>query len=271
MAMSTVGVLGGFWLSTLVLGRRFMPSLGDPRWIMAIAVSSLVISIVIAIIYFWREKTALTEAALEREQRRAAEIERVALAANLRALQAQIEPHFLFNTLANVTSLIEPEPARARHMLEAFIRFLRASLAATRRSTTTLADEFALIADFLEVLKVRMGERLQVSVDLPPGLGAVEIPPMLVQPVVENAIRHGLEPKVEGGRLDLRARREGERLVLEVADTGVGFGEATTGGLGLANIRERLRLAHGDGGRLSIRANPPGGTIVAIELPVAWP
>jgi LytS/YehU family sensor histidine kinase len=94
---------------------------------------------------------------------------------------------------------------------------------------------------------------------------------MLVQPVVENAIRHGLEPKVEGGRLDLCARREGERLVLEVADTGVGFGEATTGGLGLANIRERLRLAHGDGGRLSIRANPPGGTIVAIELPVAWP
>ena len=271
MAMSTVGVLGGFWVSTLVLGRRFMPSLGDPRWIMAIAVSSLVISIVIAIIYFWREKTALTEAALEREQRRAAEIERVALAANLRALQAQIEPHFLFNPLANVTSLIEPEPARARHMLEAFIRFLRASLAATRRSTTTLADEFALIADFLEVLKVRMGERLQVSVDLPPGLGAVEIPPMLVQPVVENAIRHGLEPKVEGGRLDLRARREGGRLVLEVADTGVGFGEATTGGLGLANIRERLRLAHGDGARLSIRANPPGGTIVAIELPVAWP
>jgi len=116
-----------------------------------------------------------------------------------------------------------------------------------------------------------MGGRLQVSLDLPPGLGAVEIPPMLVQPVVENAIRHGLEPKVEGGRLDLRARREGDRLVLEVADTGVGFGEATTGGLGLANIRERLRLAHGDVARLSIRANAPGGTIVAIELPVTWP
>jgi LytS/YehU family sensor histidine kinase len=94
---------------------------------------------------------------------------------------------------------------------------------------------------------------------------------MLVQPVVENAIRHGLEPKVEGGRIDLLARREGSRIVLEVADTGIGFGEATAGGVGLANIRERLRLAHGDGARLSIRANAPQGTIVAIELPVGGP
>ena len=189
----------------------------------------------------------------------------------MRALQAQIEPHFLFNTLANVTSLIEPDPARAKHMLETFIRFLRASLAATRRSSTTLADEFALIGDFLEVLEVRMGERLQVAIDLPADLGAIEIPAMLLQPVVENAIRHGLEPKVEGGRIELRARREGGTLVLEVADTGVGFGEATAGGVGLANIRERLRLAHGDAARLSIRANAPQGTIVAIELPVAAP
>jgi two-component sensor histidine kinase len=271
MVISTVGVIIGFWLATKVIGRNFLGDFGDPRWFLAVAFASFVISVVIAIIYFWREKSALAEAALEREQRRAADIEREALAANLRALQAQVEPHFLFNTLANVTSLIDPDPARARHMLEAFIRFLRASLAATRRSATTLADEFALIADFLEVLKVRMGERLQVAVDLPAGLAAVQIPPMLVQPLVENAIRHGLEPKVEGGRLDLRARREGGRLVLEVSDTGMGFGEATSGGVGLANIRERLRLAHGDGARLAIRANSPQGTVVSIELPWGGP
>jgi LytS/YehU family sensor histidine kinase len=218
--------------------------------------------------YFWREKSALAEAALEREQRRAADIEREALAANVRALQAQVEPHFLFNTLANVTSLIDQDPARAKHMLETFIRFLRASLAATRRSSTTLADEFALIEDFLEVLAVRMGDRLQIALDLPADLGAIEIPAMLLQPVVENAIRHGLEPTVEGGRISLRARREGGKLVLEVADTGVGFGEATAGGLGLTNIRERLRLAHGAEARLTIRENAPQGTIVAIEVPL---
>jgi sensor histidine kinase YesM len=267
--MSTLGVIAGFWLATQILGRKFMPSLDEPRTILGIAISSLVISVVIAIVYFWREKGALAEAALERERRRAADIEREALAANLRALQAQVEPHFLFNTLANVTSLIEADPARARHMLEAFIRFLRASLAATRRPGTTLADEFALIGDFLEVLKVRMAERLEVRLHLPGELAAVEVPPMLVQPVVENAIRHGLEPQVEGGRLDLRARREGGRLVIEVADTGVGFAEATAGGLGLANVRERLRLAHGEAARLTVRGNVPQGTVVAIELPLA--
>jgi sensor histidine kinase YesM len=271
MGMSTVGVVAGFWVSTLFLGRSFMPSLSEPRWILAIVISSLVISVVIAIIYFWREKSALADAALERESRRIADIEREALAANLRALQAQVEPHFLFNTLANVTSLIDSDPARARHMLESFIRFLRASLAGTRRACTTLADEFALIGDFLEVLKVRMADRLQVRLDLPAELAAIEMPPMLLQPVVENAIRHGLEPKVEGGCIELRARREGGKLVLEVADTGVGFAEATAGGLGLTNIRERLRLAHGAEARLTIRENAPQGTIVAIEVPLPAP
>ena len=269
VAVSTMGVIAGFWVATLVLGREILPRLGDPRWLIAIVVTSLVISIVLAIIFFWREKSAMAEAALEREQRRAANIEREAMAANLRALQAQIEPHFLFNTLANVTSLIDADPARARHMLESFIRFLRASLAATRRSTTTLADEFALIGNFLEVLKVRMDDRLQVGIDLPAELAAIEIPPMLVQPVVENAIRHGLEPKVEGGTIELRARRAGGRLFVEIADTGIGFADATSAGVGLANIRERLRLAHGDQARLTIRENAPNGTIVVLELPVA--
>jgi sensor histidine kinase YesM len=267
MAITTVGVIAGFWVAYGLLGREFLPRMGDARWVIGVAITSMVISIVLAIVFFWREKSAIAEAALEREQRRTADIEREAMAANLRALQAQIEPHFLFNTLANVTSLIDSDPARAKHMAESFIRFLRASLAATRRSRTTLADEFALIGDFLAVLKVRMGDRLDIGIDLPADLAGLEIPPMLVQPVVENAIRHGLEPKVEGGLVELRARRTDGRLVLEVADTGVGFGEATSGGVGLANIRERLRLAHGDAARLAIRENAPGGTVVAIELP----
>ena len=271
MLVSTCGVIAGFWIASLYLGREFLPRMYDPRWIIAIAVTSMVISIVLAVIFFWREKSALAEAALEREQRRVAEIGREATVANLRALQAQIEPHFLFNTLANVTSLVDADPARARHMLETFIRFLRATLHASRRTSTTLADEFALIRYFLEVLQVRMGDRLRVELDLPEELAGVEIPPMLVQPVVENAIRHGIEPKVEGGTIALRARRESGHLVLEVADTGVGFSGATAAGVGLANVRERLRLAHGAAGRLTVRENPPQGTIVALEFPVATP
>jgi len=271
MLVSTGGVVAGFWIASLYLGREFLPRMSDPRWIVAIAITSMVISIVLAIIFFWREKTALAEAALEREQRRTADIGREAMAANVRALQAQIEPHFLFNTLANVTSLVDADPARAKHMLESFIRFLRASLAATRRSATTLGDEFALIADYLAVLKVRMDDRLEVRVDLPAELAGVRIPPMIVQPVVENAIRHGLEPKVEGGMIELRAYREEGRLIVEVGDTGVGFADATTGGVGLANVRERLRLTHGDAARLTVRGNAPAGTVVAIELPLPAP
>ncbi|MBL0142702.1 MAG: histidine kinase [Betaproteobacteria bacterium] len=271
MTISTAGVVIGFWLATGLLGHQILPRLGDPGWILAIAMTSLVISIVIGIIFFWRQKSALAEAALAREQRRAADIEREATVANLRALQAQIEPHFLFNTLANVTSLIDADPARARHMLETFIRFLRATLAGTRRTSTSLADEFSLIRDFLEVLKIRMGDRLEVRMDLPAELAAIEIAPMLVQPVVENAIRHGIEPKVEGGTIELRARRIEGRLLLEIADTGVGFSDATAGGVGLANVRERLRLSHGEAARLSVRDNVPQGTVVALEFPVAAP
>ena len=268
MALGTVGVLIGFWIAAGLLGREILPRLGDHRWFLAVALTSLAVSVVMSIVFFWRERSALADAALEREQRRAADIQREATAANLRALQAQIEPHFLFNTLANVTSLIEAEPATAKHMLESFIRFLRASLAATRRSRSALADEFALVSDFLAVLKIRMRDRLEFAMVLPPELAAVELPPMLLQPLVENAIRHGLEPKLEGGRVTLEARRERDRLILEVRDTGVGFADATTGGVGLANVRNRLQLAQGEAARLTVRDNSPCGTIVAIEWPL---
>jgi LytS/YehU family sensor histidine kinase len=267
MVLSTAGVIAGFMLSRLLLGRDVVPNMGNHQWMVGVAATSVVISVVLSTVFFWRERSALAEAELEREQRRVADAEREAMAANLRALQAQIEPHFLFNTLANVTSLIESDPGRAKHMAETFIRFLRASLAATRRSRTTLGEEFALVREYLEVLKVRMGDRLEVRVDLPGELAGTEIPPMLLQPLVENAIQHGLEPEVRGGTVELRARRGAGVVVVEVADTGAGFGEVTSGGVGLANVRERLRLAHDGRGRLSIRENAPRGTIVTVELP----
>jgi sensor histidine kinase YesM len=193
--------------------------------------------------------------------------EREATLANLRALQAQIEPHFLFNTLANVTSLVDSDPAAARRMLESFNRFLRASLAATRTESTTLGADAELIAAYLEVLQVRMGKRLEWRIDVPPDLADYALPPMLLQPVVENAIRHGLEPKVEGGEVVMRARREAGRVRIEVADTGMGFAPTTRGGLGLSNLRDRLRVLYGGSAELSIAENRPAGTLVTIALP----
>ncbi|HUP96606.1 MAG TPA: sensor histidine kinase [Usitatibacter sp.] len=265
--LSTAGVLVGFLVVALAFEPAALEWMLRPRWIGVMGLSSGLISLILALVFFSREREARTEAALERERLRAGRIERDAALSELRALQAQIEPHFLFNTLANVASLIEPDPATARRMLESFIRFLRASLAATRQQTTTLGDEGALIAAYLQVLQVRMGARLRYRIEIDPAIAGFELAPMLLQPVVENAIRHGLEPKVEGGEVVFRARRAGADVVIEVADTGVGFQPTTRGGVGLANLRDRLRLLYGDRATLRIAENTPPGTVVSVSLP----
>ena len=266
--VSTLGVVGGFGLVIAFLDeRQYYNWLRDPKWVAAMAASSLVISVILSVIFFWRARHARAEAELDRTRLRAERVEREALLANLRALQAQIEPHFLFNTLANVTSLIDPDPAKAKRMLESFIRFLRASLAATRSDSTTLADESELIAAYLDILQIRMGSRLRYTIDVPAELHGFALPPMLLQPVIENAIRHGLEPKVDGGNVAFRARREGDDVVVEVSDTGVGFSPTTRGGVGLTNLRDRLRAIYGERASLAVRDNPPAGAIVALKLP----
>jgi len=265
--ISTLGVVIGFAVVAFAFDPAALDWILQPRWIAVMGLSSGVISILIASIFFAREREWRAQARLDEERLRFERVEREATLANLRALQAQIEPHFLFNTLANVSSLIDAEPATARRMLESFIRFLRASLAATRREQTTLADEAELISSFLQVLEVRMGARLRHRVDVAPELAAFELPPMLLQPVVENAIRHGLEPKVEGGEVAFRARREGAQVVLEVEDTGVGFGATTRGGVGLSNLRDRLKLLYGERASLTIGENTPAGTRVVLRLP----
>jgi sensor histidine kinase YesM len=261
-----IGVVIGFAIASIVTGVSF-GWITRPAALVSMMVTSIVISTVLSVIFFWRERSAAAEADVARERERRERIEREALAANLRALQAQIEPHFLFNTLANVSSLIDSDRAEAKRMLESFIRFLRASLAATREATTTLGDEAELIAAYLEVLRVRMQSRLKYAIDVPAELRAFALPPMLLQPVVENAIRHGLEPKVEGGEVRMVARRDGERIAVEIADSGVGFAPTTRGGVGLSNLRERLKLMYGERAALSVTDAPGGGTRVRMELP----
>lgn len=265
--VSTAGVIGGFALVALAFDTRALHWLIQPRWLAVMGFSSFLISVILASVFFARERQARAEAELGRERLRGERIEREAALANLRALQAQIEPHFLFNTLANVTSLVDPDPAKAKAMLESFIQFLRASLDATRLEATTLGAEAELVAAYLHVLQVRMGGRLRYRIDIPHDLRETAIAPMLLQPVVENSIRHGLEPKVDGGEVAFRARREADHVVIEIQDTGVGFAPTTCGGVGLTNLRARLKLLYGDRASLAISENAPGGALVAIRIP----
>ncbi|WP_296446202.1 sensor histidine kinase, partial [Rhodoferax sp. UBA5149] len=167
--------------------------------------------------------------------------------ARLKLLETQLEPHMLFNTLANLRVLIATDPPRAQQMLDHMIAYLRATLSASRAPTHTLQAEFERLRDYLELMAVRMGPRLSYTLDLPPELAQHPVPTLLLQPLVENAIKHGLEPKVEGGSITVRARREGARLTLEVLDTGVGPspGRAAVDGFGLTQVRERLVATYG--------------------------
>ena len=262
-----IAVIAGLQAADWIFHIGFGNWVVTPQWLLSIVATSVVISLVLSTLFYLREREARAQAELARERENTERVQREAVAANLRALQAQIEPHFLFNTLANVSSLIDRDAPEARRMLERFIHFLRASLAATRTERTTLGAEGQLIAAYLEVLRVRMGPRLEYAVEVEPALASHPIPPMLLQPVVENAIRHGLEAKVEGGRVDFRAHRDAGAVVIEVRDTGVGFAAATTGGVGLTNLRDRLRGLYGPAASLSIGENRPSGTVVTLRLP----
>jgi signal transduction histidine kinase len=194
--------------------------------------------------------------------------------ARLRSLQAQIEPHFLYNTLANVLGLIDTDPATARHMLERFIDYLRASLAASRADTATLGAELDLVAAYLDVLAVRMGPRLRYRFEVEEGCRDIVIAPMLLQPVVENAVSHGLEPKVEGGTINVRAFRRDAQLWIEVSDTGAGLGASAPkpgGGVGLSNLRARLRSLHDGAAQVQLLENQPCGITLRIMLPLKEP
>jgi sensor histidine kinase YesM len=191
--------------------------------------------------------------------------------ARLRSLQAQIEPHFLYNTLANVVGMIDTQPVQARHMLERFIDYLRASLDASRAETATLGAELDLVAAYLDVLAVRMGPRLRYRYEIEDGCRDIAIAPMLLQPVVENAVSHGLEPKVEGGEITLRAFRQGPQLCIEVSDTGAGLSGAPPkpgGGVGLSNLRARLRSRYDGAAQVQLLENQPCGITLRIVLPL---
>ena len=265
------GVFVGWWIGARILAwdsGRVMSM--TPATMMSITAITALISGVLLAVFLPRERAAKAQAAFERERARVAAAEREAALAKFALLEARIEPHFLYNTLANAISLVDADPAAAKHMLDRLIELLRA--AASDSAATTLGRQAELVGAYLDILAVRMGPRLSWSIDIAPDVAALPAPPMLLQPIVENAVKHGLEPKVDGGRVDVTARRDGRRLELVVEDTGLGVRElrdASSTGLGLRNLRARLDALHGAAASLTIEDRTPSGTRVIVSLPIA--
>jgi hypothetical protein len=203
-------------------------------------------------------------------ERKMGEARRHADEARLKLLETQLEPHMLFNTLANLRALIGVDPQRAQAMLDHMIAYLRATLAASRTTTHPLGKEFERLNDYLELMAIRMGPRLSFSLLLPDELAQQPVPTLLLQPLVENSIQHGLEPKVEGGQITVSARAEAGELVLEVADTGVGGAPspATGKGFGLQQIRERLATLYGTAGAIDFVAAHASGARATVRFPL---
>ena len=197
--------------------------------------------------------------------------ERRAVEAQLKLLQAQMEPHFLFNTLAGVQTLIDAEPARAKQMLEAFTDYLRATVASLRTEDSSVGQELALAQAYLGLMQQRMEDRLRFDIDADPALKDQAMPALLLQPLVENAIHHGLEPKLEGGHVQLTVRRDGDALLLEVRDDGLGPDapqrRSSGNGVALANIRQRLQGRWGERAVLTLQHAAPG-TLATLRLPL---
>ncbi|MEF7616209.1 histidine kinase [Aquincola sp. MAHUQ-54] len=263
-----LGVLGGYTVGGLLahglLGIELSPIGGKRGTVFVTAAAGL------AATALWYARETLQKHRAEAEAAR-----RLAAETQLRLLQSQLEPHMLFNTLANLRVLIGLDPARAQEMLDRLIGFLRSTLGASRATLHPLQVEFDRTADYLALMAVRMGARLAVQLELPAELAAQPVPPLLLQPLVENAIQHGLEPKVEGGRIVVQARQHAGRLVLTVRDTGLGPPPAPSPaepgrGFGTQQVRERLATLYGDAASFTLTpaADEEGGTLATLVLPL---
>ena len=262
VASIPIGFVAGISLADGWFGRSSWHSL-DPREPVRSMLITLLASIVISYFFYSRGRSA----ALERSNRAA---RRETAEARLKLLEAQLEPHMLFNTLANLRALIATDAPRAETMLDHLVAYLRATLDGARATWHPLTDEFARLDDYLALMAVRMGDRLAYRLDLPENLRQVPVPPLLLQPLVENAIRHGLEPQLGGGRIDIAASLWRDGLRIEVRDTGLGIrGGLDTPGFGTTQVRERLATAWGEAASVAFEDLSPHGTRVVLCWPLA--
>lgn len=224
--------------------------------------------VIVSWIYFIEERQFITETETIAEQNRKTHTEKKTTETYLKLLQAQIEPHFLFNTLTSVLSLSDTDLKKAKIMHKNFMQYLNTALGKTRQCVTTVGQEIELIKSYLDIFKVRMGERLRYTVETDSDVSGLPFPSMLIQPIIENAIKHGLEPKIEGGEIKIKVtKREENILCWQIEDTGLGMYEKSQLGTGLSNIIERIEMLYDNKGSLKIKENQPSGVKVIMEVP----
>jgi hypothetical protein len=270
IAGTVTGYLLGTWLADQMC-RAYGWYAGYPRLdrdteLRSSILVTAIAGITVSFYFYARNKSAYLE-------RKMTEAHRHANEARLKLLETQLEPHMLFNTLANLRALIGADPQQAQHMLDHMIAYLRATLNASRAATHPLQTEFDRLRDYLELMSIRMGPRMAFELKLPPELAQHPVPALLLQPLVENSIQHGLEPKVEGGRVVVSAQHDHDDLVLEVTDTGLGpsgnadLTPAKGAGFGIAHVRERLATLYGAAARVDCAARAEGGFRVTLRFP----
>jgi sensor histidine kinase YesM len=271
-AMQVLAIVVGSFLGTVLAGfvkgrnltQMFSERLAGVTITMGLGIG---VGCVVVAAVLLREKHARDQARILRAEAERHQLEKNVLEARLALMQAQVEPHFLFNTLANVQHLVETDPPAAARVLESLIRYLRAALPQMRESSTNLGRELDMARAYLEIHQVRMGSRLEFAIEVPETLKSRAFPPMMLISLVENAVKHGVDPCCDCGRIVIRAREADGSLRVSVEDTGEGITPKKGGGVGLANIRERLKALYGTSARLVLEENAPRGVVASIEVP----
>lgn len=265
----SAGAFIGTIISGLIIGRNLQQMFATEPMLFGIVVFTAVgigIGAVTAMVLVYRSRAALADADTAKASAMQNALEKQVLEARLKLMQAQIEPHFLFNTLANVQHLSESNPPLASKTLQSLITYLRAALPEMREGSTTLGREIKMASAYLDIQKMRMGDRLSVNVDMPEHLTHQAFPPMLLLTLIENAIKHGLDPLPEGGTITIAANKTDTLLEVSVADTGCGLSTDKSIGVGLTNIRERLSALYGKRANLGLTENTPTGVVATISI-----
>jgi sensor histidine kinase YesM len=259
------GSLLGSYIASNLIHHKFtvVPGQIPPQMFIVAVILGFIISFGFV---FYDNYTSLKLSAKDEKLKRLS-LEKEKLNADLKLLQAQVEPHFLFNTLSNILSLIDYDTKKGKQMLENLTQYLRSSLIQSRKPSNRIADEINMIKTYLDIFKIRMGKRLSFSFDFPDNILDIQIPPMIIQPLVENALKHGLEPKIDGGEILIKAFKDKNILTIEVVDTGMGIQEKSAKGVGTGNIKKRLKALFGDTASLCFEDISPMGLKAIVEIP----
>ena len=271
---SCVGVGGSYIVLNLLLQTNLAEHLQvsrSPESIMPSIFTGLFFGSAIGYFFYSKYKLLETGRELAEQQRERSELERAASVSQLKVLQAQIEPHFLHNILANVISLIDSDPKLARQMLQRLAELLRVALKRTRTERISLREELEFVESYLQIQQIRLGARLHYRIDAEPQALVAALPPLAIQPLVENSLRHGIEPSQSGGQVIVKASVANDKLHISVSDDGVGLDQDSIGGSGVSlnNLRGRLASLYGAAASLHLSARQPSGVLAQVQLPIS--